>query len=197
MRAIVDGKRSQGIITTSARQNQFPTPLCSTAEQVYLSAQLQGYGAVDDSSMVRQYYAEPIMKVADTKSAEETAAAQQLVLDMMELTNLVGAAEAIAFARYLKVDLKQFFTLVSDAAGSSRQFMTKGLEMIEGRSGQNAATETINGAIARLEKGVQKARDLHCPLHLGNAAMSVLAMAKRAGLGAEGSTSVIKVFGGN
>lgn len=137
------------------------------------------------------------MKVTNTKSTEETAEAQQLVLDMMELTNLVGAAEAIAFARYLKVDLKQFLTLVSDAAGSSRQFMTRGLEMIEGRSGENAASETINGAIARLEKAVQKGRDLHCPLHLGNAAMSVLAMAKRAGLGAEGSTSVIKVFGDN
>lgn len=147
--------------------------------------------------MVRQYYAEPIMKVSNTKSAEETASAQQLVLDMMEVTNLVAAAEAIAFARYLKVDLKQFFTLVSDAAGSSRQFMTKGLEMIEGRIGENAGSETINGAIARLEKAVQKARDLHCPLHLGNAAMSVLFMAKRAGLGAEGSTSVIKVFGDN
>lgn len=144
--------------------------------------------------MVRQYYAEPILKVSNTKSVEENAEAQQLVLDLMELTNLVAAAEAIAFARYLKVDLKQFFTLVSDAAGASRQFMTKGLEMIEGRAGETTTSETVNGAIARLEKAVQKARDLHCPLHLGNAAMSVLFMAKRAGLGAQGSTSVIHVF---
>lgn len=143
--------------------------------------------------MVRQYYAEAITKVSNTKSAEETAEAQQLVLDLMQLTNLVAAAEAIAFARYLKVDLKQFFTLVSDAAGASRQFMTLGLEMIEGRVGQNS--ETINDIIARLEKAVQKARDLHYPLHLGNAAMNVLFMAKKAGFGAEGSTSVVKVFG--
>ncbi|KAJ5880989.1 uncharacterized protein N7473_012042 [Penicillium subrubescens] len=182
-----------GIITTSARQNQFPTPLCSTAEQVYLSALLQGYGPVDDSSMVRQYYSEPVLKVSNTKSTEENAEALQLVLDVMQLTNLVAAAEAISFAKYLEVDLKQFFTLVSDAAGSSKQFMTKGLEMIEGRIGQNS--ETVNDVINRLEKAVQKARDLHCPLNLGNAAMSVLLMAKRAGLGAEGSTSVIKVFG--
>ncbi|KAJ5629910.1 hypothetical protein N7528_003567 [Penicillium herquei] len=184
-----------GIITTSARQNQFPTPLCSTAEQVYLSALLQGYGPVDDSSMVRQYFSESVMKVSNTKSAEETAEAQQLVLDMMELTNLVAAAEAISFARYLNVDLKQFFTLVSDAAGSSRQFMTKGLEMIEGRIGEVAGSETINDAIVRLEKAVQKARDLHCPLHLGNAAINTLFLAKRAGLGAQSSSSVIKVFG--
>ncbi|OOQ85445.1 oxidoreductase [Penicillium brasilianum] len=182
-----------GIITTSARQNQFPTPLCSTAEQVYLSALLQGYGPVDDSSMVRQYYSESITKVSNTKSTEENAEALQLVLDVMQLTNLVAAAEAISFARHLNVDLKQFFTLVSDAAGASRQFMTKGLEMIEGRIGQSS--ETVNDVVTRLEKGVQRARDLHCPLNLGNAALSVLLMAKQAGLGAEGSTSVIKVFG--
>ncbi|KAJ5107320.1 hypothetical protein N7456_003995 [Penicillium angulare] len=184
-----------GIITTSGRQNQFPTPLCTTAEQVYLSALLQGYGPVDDASMVRQYYSEAVMKVKNTKSAEETAEAQKLVLDMMEVTNLVAAAEAIAFARYLHVDLKQFHELVTDAAGASRQFITKGLEMIEGTFGQGSGSETIDDAISRLEKAVQKARDLHCPLHLGNAAINTLFLAKRHGLGAESSSSVIKVFG--
>jgi 3-hydroxyisobutyrate dehydrogenase len=51
--------------------------------------------------MVRQYFAEPITKVSSTKSDEETAEALQLVLDLMEVTNLVAAAEAISFARYL------------------------------------------------------------------------------------------------
>lgn len=135
------------------------------------------------------------MKVKNTKSAEETAEAQKLVLDMMEVTNLVAAAEAIAFARYLHVDLKQFHELVTDAAGASRQFITKGLEMIEGTFGQGSGSETIDDAISRLEKAVQKARDLHCPLHLGNAAINTLFLAKRHGLGAESSSSVIKVFG--
>lgn len=111
----------------------------------------------------------------------------------MELTNLVSAVEGIAFARYLKLDLKQYFTLVSTAAGGSRQFLTKGLEIIEGGVGKN--TETISQAIARLEKAVQKARDLHCPLNLGSAALNMLYLAKQAGFGEEGSTSVINVFG--
>lgn len=138
--------------------------------------------------MVRQYFGEPIMKVS--AQSEEGL---QLVLDLMEITNLVAAAEAIAFARYLNVDLKQFYNLVSDAAGASRQFMTKGLEMIEGQIG--AGSETLDAATARLEKAVQKARDLHCPLNLGNAALSVLFMAKKSGLGSEGSASVVKAFG--
>ncbi|KOS41650.1 hypothetical protein ACN38_g7498 [Penicillium nordicum] len=182
-----------GIITTSARQSQFPTPLCSTAEQVYLSALLQGYGPVDDSSMVRQYFAEPITKVSSTMSEEETTEALQLVLDLMEVTNLVAAAEAISFARYLNVDLKQFYTLVADAAGASRQFMTKGLEIIDGL-GQGTNGETVDDSTSRLQKAVQKARDLHCPLNLGNAALSVLFMAKKSGLGTEGSASVVKAF---
>ena len=147
--------------------------------------------------MVRQYYAEPIAKVSNIKSAEETAEAQQMVVNMMEITNLVAAAEAIAFARALNVDLKQFYTLVSDAAGASKQLKSKGLDMIEGNIGQWCGSETINDSIVRLEKAVQKARDLHCPLHLGNAALNVLYLAKRTRLGTEGSTSVIKAFGSN
>ncbi|KAJ6145001.1 hypothetical protein N7470_008896 [Penicillium chermesinum] len=178
-------------------KTNFPLPLCTSAEQVYLSAVLQGNATVDDASMVRHYYNKPVLSVSDTRSATETAEALQLVLDMMEVTNLVAAAEAVAFARHLKVDLKQFFTLVSDAAGSSRQFVTKGLEMIEGRIGEKAGSPTISDAIARLEKAVQKARDLHCPLYLGNSALNVLFLAKRAGLEKESSSSVIKVFGSN
>ncbi|KAJ5656110.1 hypothetical protein N7507_008060 [Penicillium longicatenatum] len=184
-----------GIITTSARQNHFPTPLCSTAEQVYLGALLQGYGSMDDSSMVRQYFPTPIMEVTNSKMLEEEVELRQLVLDMMEVTNLVAAAEAIAFARYLKVDLQQFFALVSNAAGSSRQFMTRGLEMIEGNIDMQAGSEKIDHAILRLERAVQKARDLHCPLHLGNAALNTLFLAKRAGFGDESTVSVMQVYG--
>ncbi|KAL4894722.1 NAD binding domain of 6-phosphogluconate dehydrogenase-domain-containing protein [Aspergillus ambiguus] len=183
--------KDAGIITSSAREHRFPTPLCSTAEQIYLGALVQGWGPKDDSAMVRQYFAQPIGGVAAV--AGDVQAAQQLVLDLMLGVNLVAAAEAVAFARYLKVDLAQFHRLVSEAAGASRVFITQGREMIEGRIGANA--ETVDAATARLQTVVQKARDLHCPLHLGNAALNVLLVARRAGLGSEGSTSVIKVFG--
>lgn len=146
--------------------------------------------------MVRQYFGEPITKVAaQPGEGEESSKNLQFVLDLMEITNLVAAAEAIAFARYLNVDLKQFYTLVGDAAGASRQFMTKGLEIIEGQIGHAAGSETLEAVTLRLGKAVQKARDLHCPLNLGNAALNVLFLAKRSGLGAEGSTSVVKVYG--
>ncbi|RJE22886.1 hypothetical protein PHISCL_04782 [Aspergillus sclerotialis] len=186
-----------GIITTSARQADYPTPLSSTAEQIYLAALSQGYGSKDDSAMVRQYYPDSITKVSASKSEEEKAAALQLVYELMMAINLCAAAEAVSFARYLKVDLSQFYNLVSNAAGASRVFIKGGLEMIEGRIGTNAPSgyKTVDDVIRRLEEVVQKARDLNCPLHLGSTALNLLLLTKRAGYGKEASTSVIKVFG--
>lgn len=145
--------------------------------------------------MVRQYFSKPLRDISNAKMLDNEADLRQLVLDMMEVTNLVAAAEAISFARYLKVDLQQFFGLVSNAAGSSRQFMTRGLEMIEGNIDMQPGSEKINDAILRLERAVQKARDLHCPLHLGNAALNTLFLAKRAGFGDESSVSVMQIYG--
>lgn len=145
--------------------------------------------------MVRQYFSKPLRDVSNAKMLDNEADLRQLVLDMMEITNLVAAAEAIAFARYLKVDLKQFFGLVSNAAGSSRQFTTRGLEMIEGNIDMQPGSEKINDTILRLERAVQKARDLHCPLHLGNAALNTLFLAKRADFGNESSVSVMQIYG--
>ncbi|KAL4734510.1 NAD binding domain of 6-phosphogluconate dehydrogenase-domain-containing protein [Aspergillus similis] len=186
--------KDAGIITTTARQQRFPSPLCSTAEQTYLSGLLHGWGPKDDSAMVRQYYAKPLSDVSPCTDAE---AATELVLDYMRGVNLVAAAEAIAFARYLNVDLSMFHVLVSQAAGASKIFIEQGLEMIEGRIGDKApaGSPTVDQVATKLEAAVQKARDLHCPLHLGNEALNMLFMAQRHGWGGQSSTSVIRVYG--
>ncbi|PLB49092.1 putative dehydrogenase [Aspergillus steynii IBT 23096] len=185
-----------GIITSQARQHNFPTPLCSTAEQTYLAALLHGYRPKDDSAMVRQYYASPIADVQAT-GQPQTTESLQLVLDLMLGINLVAAAEAVSLARYLNVDMAQFYRLVSDAAGASKVFVGRGLEMIEGKIGAQApgGSQTVDEAIGRLENVVQKARDLYVPLHLANAALNMLLVAKRAGFGGEASTSVIRAYG--
>ncbi|KAL4913307.1 NAD binding domain of 6-phosphogluconate dehydrogenase-domain-containing protein [Aspergillus aurantiobrunneus] len=186
--------KDAGIITTTSRQHHFPTPLCSTAEQIYLSALVHGWGPKDDSAMVRQYYAKPLSDVSPSVDAE---AATELVLELMRGVNLVAAAEAVSFARYLNVDLAQFHGLVSQAAGASKIFIQQGLEMIEGRIGDKApaGSATVDQVAARLEAVVQKARDVHCPLHLGNAALNALFMAQKHGSGGQSSTSVIQVYG--
>ena len=144
--------------------------------------------------MVRQYYAKPLSDVTRCTDAE---AATELVLDYMRGVNLVAAAEAVAFARYLNVDLSMFHVLVSQAAGASKIFIEQGLEMIEGRIGDKApaGSPTVDQVATKLEAAVQKARDLHCPLHLGNEALNLLFMAQRHGWGDQSSTSVIRVYG--
>ncbi|KAL3476056.1 NAD binding domain of 6-phosphogluconate dehydrogenase-domain-containing protein [Aspergillus californicus] len=188
--------KDAGIITSSARQHRFPSPLCSTAEQTYLSGLLHGWGPKDDSAMVRQYYPKSLSDVSLCADADAEAATE-LVLELMRGVNLVAAAEAVAFARHLNVDLPQFHGLVTQAAGASKIFIQQGLEMIEGRIGDKAPVgcTSIDQAAAKLEAVVQKARDLHCPLHLGNAALNVLYTAQRHGSGDQSSTSVIKVYG--
>lgn len=183
----------QGIITTSARQANFPTPLSSTAEQIYLAALSQGYASKDDSAMVRQYFPTPIADVASPADID-TESAFQLVLDLSLGINLVAAAEAIGFALHLQTDFPQFYDLVSNAAGGSRVFNEHANEMRDGLGEKGTTGETLDEAIARLEKVVQKARDMHVPLHLGNAALSVLLLARRRVDGGVPSTGVVRVF---
>lgn len=47
--------KDTGIITSEARRSGFPTPMTSTAEQVYFSGLGRGYGPDDDSSLIRLY----------------------------------------------------------------------------------------------------------------------------------------------
>lgn len=45
--------KDMGIVTASARIHNFPVPLSSVVEQLYLSASSQGFGRQDDSGLVR------------------------------------------------------------------------------------------------------------------------------------------------
>lgn len=190
----MDGQLTiQGIITTSARQAGFPTPLSSTAEQIYLAALAQGYASKDDSAMVRQYYPTPIANVS-ANTETDTDSAFQLILDLQLGINLVATAEAIGFARHLQTDFAQFYDLVSNAAGGSRVFNEHAQEMKDGLGEAGSTGETLDEVITRLKRVVQKARDMHVPLHLGNAALNVLLLARRRVDKAMPSTGVVRVF---
>lgn len=151
----------------------------------------QGYAAKDDSALVRQYYPHPIANVSSTAGPEDKSAAVQLVHDLLLGINLVAAAEAVGFARHLQVDFAQFYDLVSNAAGASQVFNEKAKEMAGSGSG---SSESLEEAIVKLETVMQRARDLYVPLHLGNAALNVLFLARRRGVGETASTAVMRAF---
>ncbi|KAF3483768.1 3-hydroxyisobutyrate dehydrogenase [Arthroderma uncinatum] len=185
------------IITNSARQYQFPVPLSSTAEQVYVSGLSHGYGAHDDAGMVRMYYPDPIGKVVTptTMTPISKAKATNLVVSLLRNIHLCAAAEAVAFARYLKVDMDQFYELVNAAAGGSSMFKSKGAEMIGGVKQAGVQVDrSLSEAISELSAVVQEARDLNCPMYLGAAALGILHQAKQSGWGKCSDASVIKVW---
>lgn len=140
--------------------------------------------------MVRQYYSQPIANVSSPESAEASTALQ-LVRDLTRGIILVSAAEAISFACHLRVDFDQFFDLVTNAAGGSSLFNERAREMYSG----NGVTDgqSLDEVIAKLKTVVQKARDLNIPLHLGNAALNVLLLARRRGEGLA-TTGVMQAF---
>ncbi|PGH05856.1 hypothetical protein AJ79_06698 [Helicocarpus griseus UAMH5409] len=184
-----------GIVTAAARLHNFPTPLCSVAEQVYLSALPLGFGGDDDASAVRLYYPDPISKAEPKASLDPAtnAAALKIVVDLLTNIHLVAAAEAVSFARYLKVDMPLFYDVVSAAAGGSTMFKLRGAEMMAGLK-ESASKRTVNDAARDLAAAVQAARDVNCPLHLGNAALNLLYLAKKQGFGDKADAHVLRVY---
>jgi 3-hydroxyisobutyrate dehydrogenase len=184
----------QGIITSSARLNNFPTPLISAAEQTYVSGLSRGFGPNDDSGMVRMYYQEPVAKVASNLSPEETASRTKLVTDLLTNVHVCAAAEAVAFAKHLKVDLAQFFELVNNAAGGSRMFESRAADMISGLREDAKAGRTVHNAAQELSLVVQEARKVECPVYLASEALNVFMLARRKGLGGAADSNVLRVW---
>jgi 3-hydroxyisobutyrate dehydrogenase len=179
--------RVKGIITTTAREKEFPIPLSTTAEQVYLSALLKGFGKDDDAGIVRMYYPGPVSKASATLkeplTSEVVAGRTELVLKLLRGIHVCAAAEAIAFTKHLGLDLEQFYELTKDAAGGSREFQGPGWEMIKLLQGQSNEEDGVAALIRErlggLKEVVAEARRLECPLYLGTMAMNLCLMAVR------------------
>jgi len=62
----------KGIVTSSARLQEFPLPLSSAAEQLYLSASSRGYGKEDDSGIVRLFTPQSTSAVHDQAIKESS-----------------------------------------------------------------------------------------------------------------------------
>lgn len=142
-------------------------------------------------------------KTAETNVEGDKEAKLQLVLNLLRYIHIAAAAEAIAYAHFLQIDLAQFYELCNDAAGGSRMFRIKGEKMIQ--SLQSATTlsvqglvssiastvgavqltqtstagDTVDDAVKALSEVCQTARDKNCPLYVGSATLNVFLMAKR------------------
>lgn len=179
--------KDTSIITAEGRRSAFPTLLTSTAEQVYFSGLGRGFGPDDDSSLIR-LYTEGKGKVGPVKGlAQSDDAKLALVLDLLRGILLCAAAESLAFASHVGLDLDQVHDLCINAAGGSRLLEKVGPEIIKAFKEGNvkggwAATEGSLGLKEvgeKLQAAVDEAQRIKAPLFLGNQALGVIRLALR------------------
>jgi 3-hydroxyisobutyrate dehydrogenase len=155
-----------------SRSANFPSKLCSTAEQVYFSALDRGWGANDDAGLVRLWTPEPVSSITSTSDKD---AALELVIDLLTGIHLVSAAEAISLAQHVGIPLPQLYELACDAAGGSTMFKEAGGKMIEILEKKDEGRGSVLGGYAeKLKIAVDKAQEIKCPVYLGSAALNAL-----------------------
>ncbi|KAI1398308.1 NAD binding domain of 6-phosphogluconate dehydrogenase-domain-containing protein [Hypoxylon fuscum] len=193
--------KDTGIITSEARRAGFPTPMTSTAEQVYFSGLGRGYGAEDDGSLIR-LYTEGIGKIGPVKGlAEDDETKLALVVGLLKGIYLCSAAETIAFANKCELDLDQVFDLCINAAGGSAVFQNVGRDMIKLCRGELLSTssgEGFKGVARQLQAAVEEAQRLKAPVYLGSQALNLTRLARQHATQATGdisSTFVVKGWG--
>ncbi|KAI1770686.1 NAD binding domain of 6-phosphogluconate dehydrogenase-domain-containing protein [Hypoxylon cercidicola] len=193
--------KDTSIITSEARRAGFPTPMTSTAEQVYFSGLGCGYGPDDDSSLVR-LYTEGKGKIGPVKGlAESDESKLALVAGLFKGIYLCSAAEAIAFANKCNLDLDQVFDLCINAAGGSTMLQTVGPDMIKLCRGELLSTgsgEGLKGVARSLQAAVEEAQRLKVPVYLGNQALILTRFTTQLASQATGDISsafVAKVWG--
>ena len=141
--------------------------------------------------MVRTYYTHPISKVTEYFAKEpdklQSAKSCSIIIRLLKAIHLCAAAEAIAFAHHLGIDLGQFYELCIDAAGGSAMFRDRGPLMISvilggapnGELSVMGQRQTIHDITQELEEILQAAQKVQSPLHLGAAARNLLLLAER------------------
>jgi len=195
--------KDTSIITAEGRRSAFPTLLTSAAEQVYFSGIGRGFGPDDDSSLIRLYTEGKgkIGPVHGLAQSEEDKLA--LVIDLLKGVTLCAAAEALAFANAVGLDLDQVFELCINAAGGSKMLEKVGPEIIKAfKEGTvERGWSVVQGGLGlkdigdKLQAAVEEAQRIKAPLFLANQALSVIRLA----LGHDGdglaAGAVVKVWG--
>ena len=175
--------KDTSIITSEARRYSFPTPMTSTAEQVYFTAIGRGYGQDDDSGMLR-LYTEGTNNAAILASSE--AEKLGLIQGLLRGIHLCSAAETLAFSHYLKLDLDQVLELCVTAAGGSSILDSIGQDIIKTlRNGIPPPISPDGYSLQKIAGDLQQAMELaqllKAPLLLGSQALNIIRLVQQHG----------------
>ncbi len=186
------------IITAEAKRSAFQVPMTSTALVGYEEAVAKGYGPDDDSSLLRLYTEGGEGKSSDKPEAEKVA----LVVDLLKAINLCAAAESLAFASCVGLDLDQVLDLCVNAAGASTMLKLHGPAYINalragGAAEVSAAAEgglSVGQVAERLQSVLEEAGKIGVSLPLGKQASGVFGEALKAATPATSIEAVVKVW---
>ena len=196
--------KDTSIITAEARRAGFPALLTAAAETVYFAAVGRGFAADDDSGVLRMYTEGQGQQAqgggggggGDALSDDEKLA---LVVDLLRGIHLCAAAESLAFAHRVGLDLDQVLDLCINAAGGSKMLETHGPGIVqafkEGRAVSGWPAQGDDDLVRlkqQLQAAVQEAQRLKVPTYLGSLSLNLINLALRSGDGAAGS--VVRVW---
>ncbi|KAL8782377.1 MAG: hypothetical protein Q9213_005418 [Squamulea squamosa] len=168
---------------------RFPLPLLSTAEQLYLTAISNGWGAEDDCVLVRLYLppdqGDLVVRQVGTKSSPTAPnvshnVSWETIRDIMIGVHVAAITEAMGFCEHIGIDVALMYDVVNNAAGNSRMLEScfRGLK----KQGWRVwGLEESNGIVDRLAKAVDDVCPLQYPLFLGSAALQELWRQRRTG----------------
>ncbi|KAL3465700.1 NAD-binding of NADP-dependent 3-hydroxyisobutyrate dehydrogenase-domain-containing protein [Aspergillus heterothallicus] len=118
--------KDMGIVVSTGRATQFPLPIAALTEQLYISASAQGFGREDDAGLVRLFLQGP------GDGGLGSASTVKFIDQLLASIHLVAAAEAMAFATHLGLDVSQIFELLRNAAAWSWMFESRVPKLLRG-----------------------------------------------------------------
>lgn len=181
--------KDTGIIMAEAWRTGFPTPMTAMAEQLYLITVGKGYGASDDSSLVRLYIGDRNEHQRPASIAQTEEERLALIIDHTKAVLLCSAAESLSFASAVGLDLDQVFDLCINAAGASTMLRQHGPSLMDALRAGAASREwaakenevSLQDVAERLHNVMEEARRIRVPLYLGHQAGELLRQVLRSG----------------
>lgn len=165
------------IVTDTALKAQFPVPLASTAEALYLQGVRAGLLKDDDAKLVQLYL--PVsqgdlvstMTKADVMMTTSYQVSKDSIAELLAGIHLAASIEAMALCKQLGVDRKVMADIISRAAGESAMYVKCIPGMLAKDAWSLADCPEAEDVGAKLANVVDKCRKLEYPCPMAAAAL--------------------------
>lgn len=166
------------IVTDTARAEQFPAPMSTTAHFTYLQGVQAGFLKDDDAKLVQLYLpssqGDLVSKMADAdvKMNSSHQISKDTIVDLLCGIHLASSVEAMAFCKHLGgIDRKLMYEIISKAAGWCGMFTKSIPAMLEKDSWSLADCPDAPEVGKRLAAAVQKCQVIGYPCPMASAAL--------------------------